>query len=115
VCFIHKYTRYRHPCGRFDIYLLWKWDSLITLWHVKTLHIIIRRPISIRVSLLLCCHLITIYIRVAATVCVCVCACVCISKYIILYTYHYYYYYVMLTQQGRIKYIIIYLCCGPHK
>lgn len=51
--FIHKYTRYRHPCGRFDIYLLWKWDSLITLWHVKTLHIIIR--VRLAFEFLSCC------------------------------------------------------------
>jgi len=36
--FIHKHTRYAtHAVD--SIYLLWKWDSLITLWHVKTLHV----------------------------------------------------------------------------
>lgn len=59
--FIHKYTRCRHPCGQFDIYLLWKWDSLITLWHVKTLHIIIRVRLAFEFLSCCVCHLITIY------------------------------------------------------
>lgn len=41
-----------HAAG--SIYSLWKWDSLITLWHVKTLHTYNPYAISIRVSLWLC-------------------------------------------------------------
>jgi len=76
--FIHKYTRYRHPCGQFDIYLLWKWDSLITLWHVKTLHIIIR--VRLAFEFLSCCVAILLQYNMRRTgvfniymgVCVCV-------------------------------------------
>lgn len=80
--FIHKYTRYRHPCGQFDIYLLWKWDSLITLWHVKTLHIIIR--VRLAFEFLSCCVAISLQYIYASYRCVSYICIVYISKYIIM-------------------------------